>query len=55
MKKELVFNYDESMYFGTLQKACAAAMKAGYDFLLFNGIVYFVDLRKTNLHSVDLF
>lgn len=40
MLKELVFNYDDSFYAGTLPDMSLAAARHGFSFFLFNGRIY---------------
>lgn len=50
MGKNYVLNFDGELYLGDIINARKTAIKEGYDFFRFNGIVYFIDEDK-NIHK----
>lgn len=58
MKRELVYNANGGIYFGTLYNAAKRCILSGFSFLLFNGIIYFINhngnFSDTKLRESDL-
>lgn len=53
MCKSYIYNYNENLYLQTLQNAIKRAIENDFQFVKFNGILYFIDKNKIG-HKINV-